>query len=73
MRVGYCIAHSTLVRTMMAVKQPYNIPVCSESAALAALAARAEIMEQVRAIVGEREAMVEQVEVTHAMSSATCP
>jgi histidinol-phosphate aminotransferase len=29
MRVGYCIAHPTFVTTMMAVKQPYNIPVCS--------------------------------------------
>ena len=61
MRVGYCIAHSTFVKTMMAVKQPYNIPVCSESAALAALAARDEIMKQVVAIVDEREAMVAQV------------
>jgi hypothetical protein len=64
MRVGYCIAHTTLVRTMMAIKQPYNIPVCSESAALAALAARAQIMEQVLAIVDEREAMVAQVTIT---------
>ena len=61
MRVGYCIAHSTFVKTMMAVKQPYNIPVCSESAALAALAARDEIMKQVVTIVDEREAMVAQV------------
>jgi histidinol-phosphate aminotransferase len=61
MRVGYCIAHSTFVRTMMAIKQPYNIPVSSESAALAALSARAEIMKQVLAIVDERESMVLQV------------
>jgi histidinol-phosphate aminotransferase len=61
MRVGYCIAHSTFVRTMMAVKQPYNIPVCSESVALAALTARPEIMKQVLAIVEERESMVKQV------------
>ena len=61
MRVGYCIAHPTFVTTMMAVKQPYNIPVCSESAALAALSARGEIMKQVLAIVDERGAMVQQV------------
>jgi hypothetical protein len=61
MRVGYCIAHSTFVTTMMAVKQPYNIPVCSEAAALAAVSARPEIMEQVLAIVDERNSMVAQV------------
>ena len=61
MRVGYCIAHSTFVTTMMAVKQPYNIPVCSEAAALAAVSARPEIMKQVLAIVDERNSMVAQV------------
>lgn len=58
LRVGYAVADVELARRMMAIKQPYNVSVAAEAAALAALAHRDAVMETVRAIVRERERLL---------------
>ncbi len=55
LRVGYGIADRELARRLMAIKQPYNVNVAAEAAAIEALEHREELMEVVRAIVRERE------------------
>jgi len=58
LRVGYGIADRELARRLMAIKQPYNVNVAAEAAAIEALEHREELMEVVRAIVRERERMI---------------
>ncbi len=55
LRIGYGVANEELARRMMAIKQPYNVSVAAEAAALAALAHRDDLMDTVRATVLERE------------------
>lgn len=59
MRIGYIAAHPQLVRKVMALKQPYNITVGSEAAAVCALQLSERIMnEHVQVILQERQRMV---------------
>ncbi len=55
LRVGYSISTSELAAHLMAIKQPYNVNVAAEAAAIAAIEHRAEIGETIAAIVAERE------------------
>ncbi len=57
LRVGYSLSHPDLARTMMAIKQPYNVNVAGDAAARAALRHRAVILETVTSLVAERERM----------------
>jgi len=59
MRVGYGIGHPSLIRRLLAFKQPYNICVAAEAAALAALEHGEEIMRlHVGPMLRERQRMV---------------
>jgi histidinol-phosphate aminotransferase len=55
LRAGYALCHPDLAAALMTVKQPYNVSVVAEAAAIAAIEHRAEIFETVRCIVAERE------------------
>jgi histidinol-phosphate aminotransferase len=66
LRVGYSISHPGLAEKLTAIKQPYNVNVAAEVAALTALEHRGVILETVRALVAERDRMVKQI-------SAVCP
>ena len=50
LRVGYLLGHPDIVGAMLAIKQPYNVSVVAEAAAVAALRARPEIMRTVDAL-----------------------
>ncbi len=55
LRVGYGVMAPALARVLMRIKQPYNVSVPAQVAAVAALDDRDLLMERVRAIVEERE------------------
>jgi histidinol-phosphate aminotransferase len=55
LRVGYLVASPAIVEVLLRVKQPYNVNVAGEQAALASLDDRAALMERVAAIIEERE------------------
>jgi histidinol-phosphate aminotransferase len=55
LRVGYGLADPVLAERMAAIKQPYNVNVAGDAAAIASLEHRAEQMERVRMITAERE------------------
>lgn len=55
LRVGYGIMAPALARVLMRIKQPYNVSVPAQVAAIAALEDRDLLMERVQAIVRERE------------------
>ncbi|MCL6643645.1 MAG: histidinol-phosphate transaminase [Dehalococcoidia bacterium] len=57
LRVGYSVSAPELAAHLMALKQPYNVNVAAEAAAIAAIEHRAEIAENIAAIVAERERM----------------
>ncbi|MCA9829434.1 MAG: histidinol-phosphate transaminase [Dehalococcoidia bacterium] len=57
LRVGYALCHAALAERMMAIKQPYNVNIAAEAAAIAALEHRGEILETVRMLAAERERM----------------
>ena len=43
LRVGYALAHPTIIKAMMIAKQPYNINCVAEAAAIKALEMKAEL------------------------------
>lgn len=57
LRVGYSLASVELTSHMMALKQPYNVNVAAEAAAIAAIEHRAETAEDIAAIIAERDRM----------------
>jgi histidinol-phosphate aminotransferase len=59
MRAGYGIMPAEFARTLMAIKLPYNITVATEIAMLVSLEDRALLMENVAAIVRERERLID--------------
>lgn len=61
LRVGYSVSSPELAAEMMRIKQPYNVNVAAEAAALAALEHRTEIAKTIAAIVAERERMTRLV------------
>lgn len=54
LRLGYALAHETLLRHLWKIKQPYNVNVAAEVAALASLEDLDERMGTVARIVAER-------------------
>ena len=55
LRVGYCIASEQLIEHMMDIKQPYNINVAAEAAAIAALDNCDSVMHNANVLVEQRK------------------
>lgn len=55
LRIGYGLFHEDLIRHLWKIKQPYNINVAAQAAALASLDDAELLMGQVREVVAERE------------------
>jgi len=59
MRVGFAVAHPRIIARLLQIKQPYNLAVAVEAAAMAAIDCRDKIMDlHVRPMVKERQRMV---------------
>ena len=54
-RVGYCLAHPEIVTALEKVRLPYNLPSFSQSAALLVLYERQTLLEEIDAILAERD------------------
>jgi histidinol-phosphate aminotransferase len=54
-RVGYGIAHPTVIAALEKLRLPYNLPSFSQAAALAALAQRDRLLSQIPTITAERD------------------
>ncbi|MEN9933640.1 MAG: hypothetical protein RLZZ387_219 [Chloroflexota bacterium] len=61
LRVGYALCHEELAGHLRKIKQPYNVNVAAEAAALASIADLDERMEKVRLIVAERERLASEL------------
>ena len=68
LRIGYGIMHPELVSICLQAKQPYNISVIAEAAALAALADSATLDSQAEIISAERDRMSVELAKTEWMS-----
>jgi histidinol-phosphate aminotransferase len=55
LRIGYGLFHEELIQHLWKIKQPYNINVAAQAAALGSLEDLDFLMEKVRCIVAERE------------------
>jgi histidinol-phosphate aminotransferase len=55
LRVGYCIGSETLVQRLMDIKQPYNINIAAETAAITALEKRDSVLKRARTLVEQRK------------------
>lgn len=55
LRVGYGLFPRWLIEQLWKIKQPYNVSVAAQAAAIASLEAVAELHQRVQAIVAERE------------------
>lgn len=58
MRVGYALLHENLAHHMWKIKQPYNVSVAAEIAALTSLKYLDELFDNISRIVFERERML---------------
>lgn len=54
-RVGYAIAHPTLIQVLEKVRLPYNLPAMSQAAAHLALTHRAQLLESIPELFEERD------------------
>lgn len=57
LRIGYGLFHEDLIRHLWKIKQPYNINVAAQAAALASLEDVDYLMDRVREVVAERDLM----------------
>ncbi len=57
-RVGYLVAHEDVAAAVRATALPFGVSTIAQAAAVASLAAEAELMERVEGIVGERDRVV---------------
>jgi histidinol-phosphate aminotransferase len=55
LRVGYTVAHEPLADAVRAAALPFGVSTIAQEAAIASLAAEAELLERVDSLVGERE------------------
>lgn len=62
LRVGYGLAHSTVVDQLLKVKVPYNLSTAAEVAVMASLDDADVLLEKVQAIIDERERMFSLLE-----------
>ena len=54
LRIGYAISSDTIIGHLMSIKQPYNVSIAAEAAAVAAIQHRAELGQRIATIVSER-------------------
>jgi histidinol-phosphate aminotransferase len=54
-RVGYAIANPTLIQVLEKVRLPYNLPAMSQAAAHLALTHRAQLLQSIPELFGERD------------------
>ena len=57
LRVGYALAHASVVHQLLRVKVPYNLSIAAEVAVTASLDDADALLERVQAIIDERERM----------------
>jgi histidinol-phosphate aminotransferase len=67
LRIGYGLFHEELIQHLWKIKQPYNINVAGQAAALASLEDIDFLMEKVRCIIAERERIFERLSALPAM------
>ncbi len=58
-RVGYLVAHPDVVEVLRIVRLPYHLSTITQAVAMTALAHTGELKEQVRQLLGERDALVD--------------
>ncbi len=58
LRVGYAVAHDPVADALRKTAVPFGVSGLAQEAAVASLAAEAELLERVEALVGERERVV---------------
>ena len=58
LRVGYAVAHEPLADAVRAAALPFGVSTIAQEAAIASLAAEAELLERVDTLVAERERVV---------------
>jgi histidinol-phosphate aminotransferase len=68
LRVGYCIGSETMISHLMDIKQPYNINVAAEAAAIAALDNRDAVLERVRTLIVQRKRLEETLDALDGVS-----
>lgn len=68
LRVGYCIGSETLIQHLMDIKQPYNINVAAETAAITALDNRVSVLKRARTLVQQRERLEEAMDSMEGVS-----
>jgi len=62
LRIGYGLFHEELIQHLWKIKQPYNINVAAQAAALGSLEDVDYLMDKVRIIVGERERIYDRLQ-----------
>ncbi len=55
LRIGYAIASELIIRHLMAIKQPFNVNLAAEAAALAALKHQNKLQARIETIIHERQ------------------
>lgn len=55
LRIGYAISSETIIGHLMSIKQPYNVSIAAEAAAIAAIEHRAELGQRIATIISERK------------------
>ncbi len=74
LRVGYGMGSTLIIDHLMTIKQPYNLNIAAESAALAALQHKDKLFERIDTLISERsriEATVDEMEgMSYSPSSA---
>lgn len=64
LRVGYAVGSEPIIDHLMTIKQPYNLNIAAESAALAALENKTKLMSRIDTLTSERrrvEAVIEEL------------
>ncbi|MYA60663.1 MAG: aminotransferase class I/II-fold pyridoxal phosphate-dependent enzyme, partial [Chloroflexi bacterium] len=74
LRVGYAIGSELIVDHLMTIKQPYNLNIAAESAALAALQHQEKLLARIDTLTAERrrvEAVIDELDgITYSPSTA---
>ncbi len=61
LRVGYCLCHEDLVACFLKIKQPYNVNVAGEAAAIASLADAEYLLQNVAKLRDERDRLIREL------------
>jgi histidinol-phosphate aminotransferase len=61
LRVGYCLCNERLARLLLTIKQPYNVNVAGEAAAIASLQDAEYLLANVSKLKAERDRMLERL------------